>query len=333
VDTKNDIPQELWDLITNQDSDSMMLDHCQEQHDTNFILNYIENIDNNLIEDAPMINQAEANLFDNMTNPSTAPESAQFFDSANIFPAEPSYYTIDISAIELSQEANQPDTTYQIPIESISVEEDRATDQSKPVIGEPNTSLAGQQYNMLVQSTNTSLSGSNSTASTNYQFSNAAYADIGQDPIVMTTSNLYDFLSNSNPGTPDVDTSSFNSSTASSCTSEDENTNMNTSIPTPRYTQDMKKLTKTMKTPRRNTQGPKQQRLETLPAENQKNVVRCRKYRASKKAQMKEEEDELNSLEAKNKELKKKEKRLKMMVTKMQSSYLTMIQQGKIKFH
>merc|ERR1712098_821300 len=84
--------------------------------------------------------------------------------------------------------------------------------------------------------------------------------------------------------------------------SEEENTNMNTLIPTLRYTQDMKKLTKTTKTPRRNTKGPIQQCLETLPAENHGNVVRCRKYRATKKAQRKDEEDELNSLEGKRKE-------------------------------
>jgi len=329
VDTRNDLPQEFWDFFTNQDTNFTMLDHCQEQEN---IIDYIKNVDDIFIEDDPMMNPPEPNPLNNITNHLTSLESPQFPANASIFPPEP-FYTIDISAIGLSQEASQPDKTYQIPIESNFTEEDRTTHQSDPITAELKTSLAGHQYNTLVQSTKTSLSGSNSPTSPNYQVSNAAYADFGQDPNVMTTSNSYVFFNSSNPGTPDVDTSSFNSSTASSCTSEDENTNMNTSIPTPRYTQDMKKLTKTMKTPRRNTQGPKQQRLETLPAENQKNVVRCRKYRASKKAQMKEEEDELNSLEAKNKELKKKEKRLNMMVTKMQSSYLTMIQQGKIKFH
>jgi len=329
VDTRNDLPQEFWDFFTNQDTNFTMLDHCQEQEN---IIDYIKNVDNIFMEDDPMMNPPEPNPLNNITNHLTSLESPQFPANASIFPPEP-FYTIDISAIELSQEASQPDKTYQIPIESNFTEEDRTTDQSNPIIGELNTSLAGHQYNTLVQSPKTPLSGSNSPTSPNYQVSNAAYADIGQDPTVMTTSNSYVFFNSSNPGTPDVDTSSFNSSTASSCTSEEENTNMNTSIPTLRFTQDMKKLTKTTKTPRRNTKGPKQQCLETLPTENQKNVVRCRKYRATKKAQMKDEEDELNSLEAKNKELKKKEKRLKMMVTKMQSSYLTMIQQGKIKFY
>jgi len=329
VDTRNDLPQEFWDFFTNQDTNFTMLDHCQEQEN---IIDYIKNVDNIFMEDDPMMNPPEPNPLNNITNHLTSLESPQFPANASIFLPEP-FYTIDISAIELSQEASQPDKTYQIPIESNFTEEDRATDQSNMIIGQLNNSLAGHQYNTLVQSKNTTLSGSNSPTSTTYQISNAAYADIGQDPTVMTTSNLYDFLNPSNPGTPPMDTSSLNSSAESSNTSEEENTNMNTLIPTLRYTQDMKKLTKTTKTPRRNTKGPIQQCLETLPAENHGNVVRCRKYRATKKAQRKDEEDELKSLEAKNKELKEKEKRLKMMVTKMQSSYLTMIQQGKIKFY
>merc|ERR1712080_173951 len=82
----------------------------------------------------------------------------------------------------------------------------------------------------------------------------------------------------------------------------------------------------------RNYRGPFQQPLETLPAKNRDNVLRCREYRMNKKVKYVEQSSELETLQARNKRLKEKEQKMKDSLVKMQARYLKFISEGKIKF-
>lgn len=84
--------------------------------------------------------------------------------------------------------------------------------------------------------------------------------------------------------------------------------------------------------PRRHSKGPKRQRLEDLPEANRKNVERCREYRKEKNSTLASWLDELETLEARNMELKKQEQEMRGKVDRFQTAYLKLISDGKIKF-
>jgi hypothetical protein len=89
----------------------------------------------------------------------------------------------------------------------------------------------------------------------------------------------------------------------------------------------------TTKVTKRHTKGPIQQPLEQLPEENRKNVVRCREYRKTKSTKTATEMEELEVLDARNKELQEKEQMMKDKLVKMQGAYLKLISEGRIKFN
>lgn len=88
---------------------------------------------------------------------------------------------------------------------------------------------------------------------------------------------------------------------------------------------------RTTRTKRINTRGPKRLDWNELPEENWENVQRCRDSREKKKAKMGKEEKELMELEAKNIELRKKEKVHRLMLEKARAGYLRLIKEGRIK--
>jgi len=85
------------------------------------------------------------------------------------------------------------------------------------------------------------------------------------------------------------------------------------------------------KEPRRHTKGPKQSDLSEIPEENHGNVLRCRKYRENKNIKVANWEDELKSLEMRNKELKEQEKAMMERLAKVQGAYINLIKAGRIK--
>jgi len=83
---------------------------------------------------------------------------------------------------------------------------------------------------------------------------------------------------------------------------------------------------------RRHTKGPKRMALEEIPADNRKNVLRCRQYRRDKNNTLATWADELEQLENRNRELKEQEKKMQEKVEKVQAAYIKLISEGKIKF-
>jgi len=90
--------------------------------------------------------------------------------------------------------------------------------------------------------------------------------------------------------------------------------------------------TKTIMKAKGNKKGPKPQPLCQLPAENHRNILRCREYRVTKKTKINSEEEEMKEQEARNRELRKKMVKMQGLVEKMQNVYLKLITEGKIKF-
>ena len=88
---------------------------------------------------------------------------------------------------------------------------------------------------------------------------------------------------------------------------------------------------KVQKGPRRHTKGPHRAKLEEIPEQNRKNVERCRKYRTNKKVKVATWENELEALQTRNTELRKKEKIWKAKLAKVQESYINLIKTGRIK--
>jgi len=88
---------------------------------------------------------------------------------------------------------------------------------------------------------------------------------------------------------------------------------------------------KVPKGPRRHTKGPKQAELDEIPEQNRKNVMRCRKYRENKKVKVATWEDELETLQTRNTELREEEKMMKAKLAKVQESYINLIKTGRIK--
>jgi len=85
------------------------------------------------------------------------------------------------------------------------------------------------------------------------------------------------------------------------------------------------------KEPRRHTKGPKKADLSEIPEQNRQNVLRCRKYRINKNIKVANWEDELQSLETRNKELKEQEKAMIERLAKVQGAYINLIKAGRIK--
>merc|ERR1719228_2695904 len=85
------------------------------------------------------------------------------------------------------------------------------------------------------------------------------------------------------------------------------------------------------KEPRRHTKGPKNADLSEIPEQNRQNVLRCRKYRINKNIKVANWEDELQSLETRNKELKEQEKAMIERLAKVQGAYINLIKAGRIK--
>merc|ERR1712037_758154 len=85
------------------------------------------------------------------------------------------------------------------------------------------------------------------------------------------------------------------------------------------------------KEPRRHTKGPKKADLSEIPEQNRHNVLRCRKYRMNKNIKVANWEDELQSLETRNKELKEQEKAMIERLAKVQGAYINLIKAGRIK--
>jgi len=83
---------------------------------------------------------------------------------------------------------------------------------------------------------------------------------------------------------------------------------------------------------KRHRKGPKRQEMENIPAKNRSNVERCRVYRKNKKEKELDYQDELMALESRNDELVKKEQRMKDELVRLQSAYLKLISEGRIKF-
>ena len=88
---------------------------------------------------------------------------------------------------------------------------------------------------------------------------------------------------------------------------------------------------KVPKRSRRHTKGPKQAELDEIPEQNRKNVMRCRKYRENKKVKVATWEDELETLQTRNTELREEEKMMKAKLAKVQESYINLIKTGRIK--
>lgn len=84
---------------------------------------------------------------------------------------------------------------------------------------------------------------------------------------------------------------------------------------------------------KKHKKGPKPLPLEELPVENLANVVRCREYRARKTNQKNADEMEVKRLSIKNTQLRKKMKERQMLVNKMQTLYLKLITDKKIRFY
>jgi len=86
------------------------------------------------------------------------------------------------------------------------------------------------------------------------------------------------------------------------------------------------------RTKKRHTKGPVQLPLEQIPEENRNNVIRCREYRKNKTVKLEAGMEELERLEARNLELRRKEERMKEKLDRAQTAYLKLISEGRIKF-
>jgi len=71
---------------------------------------------------------------------------------------------------------------------------------------------------------------------------------------------------------------------------------------------------------------------EIVDKAKQKNVVRCRNYRSEKKVREKKKLTDLQELEERNLELKRKEFEVRGKREKVQNAYLSLIKYGRIKF-
>jgi len=89
--------------------------------------------------------------------------------------------------------------------------------------------------------------------------------------------------------------------------------------------------TPTTITPKHN-KGPKQRPMHEIDPKNQKNVQRCREYRARKKINVSGNQIELNELEAKNKILREKLEKMQRWLKKSKDLYLRDIAEGKCRY-
>lgn len=83
---------------------------------------------------------------------------------------------------------------------------------------------------------------------------------------------------------------------------------------------------------KKHTSGPKPQPLEKLPPQNIDNVLRCREYRSNKNKKLAQEMDELEMLEARNRELREKEEKITEKLAQAQAAYLRLIKEGRVKY-